>query len=140
MGTWTRQVGTFPLLWLSREAEPRPFPHKAFSLFPSSESISPCSTNSVSFQKSCRAADFISPLTGICGVAAGCPGWGSRGSQRPGLLPRAHRPGGSAALLMGTFVSLNGLTHLLTHVFFQVRLQKDCSAAASLRRFRDDSH
>lgn len=94
----------------------------------------------LSFQKSCGAAVFISPLTGICGVAAGCPGWGSQGSQRPGLLPRAHRPGGSAALLLGTFVSPNGLTHLLTLVFFQVRLQKDSSAAASLWCFRDDSH
>lgn len=55
----------------------RPFPYKAFSLFPLSESVAPFSATSVSFRKSRGAAVFVSPPTGIHGVAAGCLAWGS---------------------------------------------------------------
>lgn len=103
----------------------RPSPHKAASLFPPSDSVAHFSKTSVSRQSCC----FPEWLLGA-----------SVGSAEAHPAPQGPRPGGSAALLRGTFVRHHGLTHLLTHVFFQVRLQKDCSAAASLRRLRDDSH
>lgn len=84
-----------------------------------------------------RAAVLISPATGVRGVAAGCLVWGS---QRRTPLPRGAHSRRLCCAAHGHVCLSSWLTRILTHIFFQVRLQKDCSAAASLWRFRNDSH